>query len=285
MRRRIPSLASRRAIESLALRGYRLARRVVRRTKSRLLLSLAGSRFVFHHRAFDGKRVLVVGPANTLENELKSVDARSYDFVVVMNRAFASPLVRTVTKTAPSTVLFHNFVQDGARSAGPLIPSILKCYNVDCVVYPHGTLSEFRNFRRVRQHLHSICNAVDIRIIHEKFYSDLIYELDGAIPTTGFVALRFFMESNFAKLKIVGFTFFETAYTTNYNNTVGGDAAMHWATATSLHNPMNEKKSFIKHYVQLLEDGRPIELGHDLALMVRRELRRSAVREAAPLTP
>jgi len=269
-------LASRRAIESLVLRGYRLARRIVRLTKSRLLLSLAGSRFVFQHRAFDGKRVLVVGPANTLKNELRSEDAQSYDFVVVMNRAFASPLVRTATKSSPSTVLFHNFVQDGARSAGPLIPSVLKCHNVKCIVYPHGKISEFRNFRLVHLNLNSICNDFKIRIIPEKFYTSLMHELGGATPTTGFVALRFFMKINFAKLKIVGFTFFETAYTKDYNDNVDHHAAMHWAKATSLHDPLREKQSFVKHYVQLLEDGRPIELGHDLALMVRQELRRSS---------
>ena len=176
-----------------------------------------GPRLSLSPEQFRGKRVLILGPARTLAEDLQAVDASRYDLLVKMNNGLDTPVPLSQGQELRCDVLFHC----ATRDARPITKAKLQQAGVELLVHRTPTKSGFlqtllldAGFRKQLQ----VCH------IDWRQHRDLAGQLGGASPTTGLLAACFFLDAPVAEVGIVGFTFFSTAYQPGYDDCVGSDA-------------------------------------------------------------
>jgi len=190
---------------------------------------------------FAGKKVILIGPAKTVESELANINLDDYDFIIRMNRSIDLPL--PVAKNPRRIdVLFHNFKEHGHRGAGIITRAKVKSCGIKMIVFSRG------GERRIGSLFKASFKMLSRGIIHaqlkclpESFYTDLRNRLGGYSPTTGTLALMYLLNSKVDSLKVIGLTFFQTRYVDGYNDKLLADKdGASWAEERNIHNVQSE---------------------------------------------
>ena len=214
--------------------------------------------------AFRGRRVVIIGPAETVIEELENVDVDTFDVVVRLNNGLGLSAADPPTLGRRTDILVHNLREDGDRSAGAIPVSVLRAYQVGQVVYPHWRTPKLRRIYKAKQAELRRDNGPPLRLIPPSIMVKLRSEIGDRPPTVGVSAIAFFLASPVAELAIYGFTFFETPYVSGYNNAVVTAAdARHWVDARGAHEPLSEKAAIRKRLAA--SDKPPITLGRHVA--------------------
>lgn len=190
---------------------------------------------------FAGKRVIIIGPADTVTDDLQGVDVDGHDVIVRLNSGLFLAERDPARLGSRTDVLFHNLNEEGPRSAGAVPPEVLKRHGVNTVVFPHWSFkgSKSRVYRK-RRELEG--TGIALNVPSTRFCAQLRQDLTGFQPTVGTSAMAWFLGCDLAELAIHGFTFFSTPYAPSYNDQVRtGAEAMAWAAASEVHNPALEK--------------------------------------------
>jgi len=214
-------------------------------------------RLVLDRQLFDKRRVIVVGPARTLEQDLVEFHVDDFDIIVKMNAGINIPLPGTKNPWR-CDLLFHSF----SREVPPITrASIIKTglkvivYRTPRDDYVHRAFLECIRFFFLRI-------RCSLRIISPKNYRRLKRQLGGYSPTTGLVCIDFLLGCKLEKLAIVGFTFFTTKYIDGYNDAVSSDAASAaLVVEKGHHNPDRERKLVAELLREQQNQRAPIYLG------------------------
>lgn len=194
---------------------------------------------------FRGKRVIIIGPAETVLEDIGETVVDDYDVVIRLNNGIA------LSKTSPETlgrrtdILLHNLRETGDRSAGEIPSTYLNENNVNLVIFPHWQSLRQRNtFRNKRAELERGLGPL-IQVLHPSFMEDLRTSLGGTSPTIGLCASAFALSSPAKEVAIHGFTFFQTKYAPTYNDVVkNSEDAKNWVRLLGAHDPVSEKIVF-----------------------------------------
>jgi len=209
---------------------------------------------------FDGKRIIVIGPAKTVVEELKNVKLTDFDVIVRMNRAIDVPLAGGNFRRVD--VLFHNLKETGDRGAGKITSKKIRQCGTKIVMFPGGGAGKASLVAKARIKMLFRCVRVKIGMVPADIYGRIRHSLSGFSPTTGMVALTYFMESKFQSLDIVGFTFFQTKYMEGYNDDLARDEdGFAWAERRNIHNPKLEANYFKVLLNMKAKEGLEINLG------------------------
>jgi len=198
----------------------------------------------FDPKLFDNKRVAIVGPADSVLNTNLGEYIDSFDYVVRMNK---SPYVikegsheKDIGKKLD--VLFHCFYENEISGGGKLDLSLYDQLGIRYVVNPQFTLEGLRtiyNFYKkylVRRNMYFLSPKISFNA-KKIFYPHR--------PTTGFSAIHSVLNSKCSEVFITGFTFFRTAYTDGYRDSMKKalQAREHIEKA-NLHKPERELIEF-----------------------------------------
>ena len=198
---------------------------------------------ILRPEVFQGKRVIIVGPAETVVDDLAGTDVDSYDVVVRLNNGLALAAARPELLGRRTDILIHNLREDGPRSAGAIPAEVLHRNDVRMLVYPHW---HRRAFRAKRDAL-ARNGGPPLKLIPPVMLRRMRDDLGGRRPTVGACAVMFFLDAPIRELAIHGFTFFETAYAPGYNDAVRTAAeARAWVDARGTHEPVSEKRAIAR---------------------------------------
>lgn len=213
---------------------------------------------------FRGKRVIVVGPAETVFDDLRGTDVDGFDVVVRLNGGLALAERSRGLLGARTDVLFHNLNEEGARGAAAIPVDVLRAHGVTTCVFPHWSFkgSKARVHRKRRELAGS---GIALRVPPVRFCAGLRRDLGDHQPTVGASAILFLLGCDLAELAVHGFTFFETPYARSYNDAVRtAEDARAWAAASEVHDPGREKALIARRIAQARTRGLTVTLGRNV---------------------
>ncbi|AJD42369.1 hypothetical protein RGR602_CH03052 [Rhizobium gallicum bv. gallicum R602sp] len=212
--------------------------------------------------AFAGKRVIIIGPAQTVVEDLENVSVDGYDVIVRLNNGIALAQKNPSVLGSRTDVLFHNLMEHGDRSAGAIPAPLLREQGVRFLVFPHwGFKGSKSRLYKKREELHG-CQATELVVPSTRFCEGVRRQLDGFQPTVGASAILFFLSAQCREVAIHGFTFFQTPYLLGYNDAVAtADEARAWAAASYVHDPAREKTVVMRYISAAEQRGVRVALG------------------------
>lgn len=203
---------------------------------------MPGSPTVLLPGEFSGLRVIIVGPAETLVDDLQGVDVDGFDVVVRLNNGISLAQSQPELFGRRTDLLVHNLRETGPRNAGAIPASLLRRESVGTLVYPHWRRSFDRQVYRSKRNSMKREGGPPVKILPPDLMHQIRAALDDRAPTVGLSAMLFFLASPAKELALHGFTFFETAYASGYNDAVKSPAdARAWVDARGVHEPLSEK--------------------------------------------
>lgn len=169
-------------------------------------------------KVFYGKKIAVVGAADSLFEKENGSFIDSFDLVVRLNKAVFCWQEDMVTFTGHRTdILVHNLYENTDKGGGgPLDFSLFKKHKVSWVLNPKYTVEGFRcAYNYYKKYL--LPN--NLFFLDRKTSKDCMRLFPPGIkPTMGFFALFTLLQSDFKELFITGFTFFRSPYAMGYRD-------------------------------------------------------------------
>ncbi|MFD2518543.1 glycosyltransferase family 29 protein [Salinimicrobium flavum] len=173
---------------------------------------------VFHPKiSFSGKRVAIVGPADSAYEMENGSYIDGFDYVIRINKAISTWKHENEKYIGTRTDLwFHSFFENEKSGGGKLNPEIIIERGVNTLVNPRSTFQAYRRtFNFYRKYKHTI----PVYHLSDNVYRALKKEFpDNLRPTVGFTALYAALISECNELFITGFTFFKTPYAQGYRD-------------------------------------------------------------------
>jgi hypothetical protein len=222
-----------------------------RALRTAVSLRLPGGPDIVNPASFSGQRVIIVGPAETIFEDLNTTCVDDYDVVVRLNNGMSLAATRPDILGHRTDVLIHNLREEGQRNAGPISAQYLNAQNVKTVICPNWGSSDLRKRYYYKRDILKRFDGPKIEILPQDFMTKMRFDLEGRAPTVGLSAALFFLDCDVAELAIHGFTFFETRYADSYNDEVKtAQDAFAWVDAGGAHKPASEKALLRKRLTQ-----------------------------------
>lgn len=174
-------------------------------------------RLALDPQLFAGRRVLIVGPARTVEDDLSALDPDRFDLVVRMNNGLDTPVQAMGANPYRCEVLFHSLTAD---TRPPTAPNLRRA-GVGTLVH---RLPGRSTFLRTIAFSGQLDPGISLKAIPVDHYTALSRQLAGHSPTTGMACASFILQAAPQALAICGFTFFRTRYIDRYDDRDGSDA-------------------------------------------------------------
>lgn len=207
---------------------------------------------------FIGRRVLILGPARTVEEDLADIDPSAFDLMVKMNNGLDTPIPCLGGDALRCDLLFHCMTNDARR----VTPQALMVAGTQTVVHRTATNGAFLETMKATRLLSP---SVAVKHIPPEVYKDVAQHLGGAVPTTGLMAARFFLDAPVAALGIVGFTFFQTAYLPRYDDQVHCDESSVRRIAARNHHAPSLEAALLHDAVKTARNmGKTLILGRNV---------------------
>ncbi|WP_282601903.1 hypothetical protein [Paracoccus sp. PARArs4] len=210
-----------------------------------------------------GRRVLIMGSASCLAEDLGALDCARYDLLVRFNNGLDTPVQLRGHDALRCDLLFHSLTGD----ARPVTPDKLDRAGVRCIVHRTATRSALLNTLIQKKRLRGV---PVVRIPLER-YRSLSRRLGGASPSSGLVAASVMLDMPVAELAIAGFTFFSTRYIAGYDDAVATDeAARSRVAAAGHHDPEAEAAILAKDVAAAISRGMNVTLGPNVLRAIAR---------------
>lgn len=169
----------------------------------------------FDPNFFEGKRVCVIGGADTILMKKNGKYIDEYDVIVRINKGIELIEKQKEYLGSKTDYLFHSFYDINNEDKGsPFTIDLWKNSNLKKIIYAYPSSEkkfqwQFIKFNKVKSNL-PICETT------KKQYLNILNILESHVPTTGFVALKTIFDSNPRELFITGFSFFKTPMNSEY---------------------------------------------------------------------
>lgn len=188
----------------------------IKNTLKGLYLLLTSTKIFKPQDIFSGKRVAVIGAADSaFEREMGGL-IDDYDIIVRVNKAPHSWTPKKAKFIGSRTdVLFHSFFENNESGGGPIDFKLYERQGIKYVVNPNlnkmGLVAHLNYFKR---------NGIKrtTYLLSRSFYNEINEGFGKVIPTVGFYALSTLLKSECKEIYISGFTFFKTPYANDYRN-------------------------------------------------------------------
>ncbi|MBD9528137.1 hypothetical protein [Paracoccus sp. PAR01] len=199
----------------------------------KLLRRRLGPEYQLNAADFQGLRVLILGPARTVGEDLACLDPARFDVFVRLNNGLDMPIPALGQAARRCDVLFHSLTSD----TRPVTAAALEAAGVQVLVHRTPTKGAF-----LQTLIAARCFPRQaLRHIPWERYRDLQRDLGGASPTSGLICADFFLRAPVQELAIVGFTFFTTCYNVGYEAELGtDDEARQRVAGIGHHDPARE---------------------------------------------
>jgi hypothetical protein len=230
-------------------------------------IEVFNSDLILSRDLFEGKSVIIVGPAESSLTYMRGPEIDKFDIVVRIN---SSPiqLNRFSGRLGGRTdVLFHSFFEEGDRGTGRIELEHVLAQKTGHIVCPITDRKYYKFLltqrRRLKQRLTSVDGLI-IAITPLETYKKLKQRLDGTVPTTGLLTIAFLLECKIRELHITGFTFFAGKYVPGYRDTIQTMSdAQNWISK-SVHDPQKERFVFKQMYESAIDSNKRVFLDSDL---------------------
>jgi hypothetical protein len=219
---------------------------------------------------FRGKRVAVIGAADSAFEHQNGKYIDSFDLIVRVNKAPHS-WTREKAKFIGSRtdVLFHSFYENSESGGGVIDLKLYNSQGIKYIVNPNNNLNGLRtHFNYYKRNLNYKITYLLPRWIFKK----MTVEFDAIVPTVGYSALYTVMNSNCKEIFITGFTFFKTPYANDYRDHLMDMAVNeNHLKKQGLHDPELEFKEFLREFEKNKLEGTPIVLDEMLSKIINIE--------------
>lgn len=216
---------------------------------------------------FKGKRVAVIGAADSAFLVENGDYINTFDYIIRVNKAIHSLTPAKMKFVGERTdILFHSFYENNESGGGKINQELFSDSGVKFIINPHHNLNGLRtHLNYYKRNLHKHLTY----ILPRQIYKQMINEFGGWTPTVGYSALYTVLNSNCEEVYITGFTFFKTPYADNYRDHVKDlDKNNQFIEKQGLHNPDLELKEFIKQLGFLKQSDCKIILDPSLTSIV-----------------
>lgn len=195
-----------------------------------------------------GKRIAVVGPADSAFEKPMGDYINGFDYVIRINKAPHSLSESKMPFIGNRTdVLFHSFFENNETGGGPIDFDLYKEQGVKFLINPNncvfGLRAHLAYFKR---------NSYEdpTFLLPWNFYHQLRKNFGEYVPTVGYSALYTALHSGAKEVYITGFTFFKTPYMSDYRDHLKDvDTNQKHIKDHGMHNPDLELSEFIKNYM------------------------------------
>lgn len=202
------------------------------------------------HLDLSDSNVIIIGPAKSVNEDLKDVDLKKFSAIVRMNNSIHTPVTYQGVPFYYHNIYLRNQQRNSKEALAGLVDkeSLERC-GVEIIVL---VLYRWREvLRLIRKNIWIFWTGANVRIYiaGPQFAKKIRNRIFPHKPTIGFIAIHYLLGANPNSLHLAGFTFFQTKYLDNYNNTVKTDNdALIWATRNGKHNPIAELHDFREIY-------------------------------------
>ncbi|QOI97861.1 MAG: glycosyltransferase family 29 protein [Flammeovirgaceae bacterium] len=209
-----------------------------------LLLFSIFRRTINLERLLLGKRVAIIGAANSAFHTGKGEYIDGFDVVIRVNKA---PLLLKQGEWkedigTKADILFHSFYENERSGGGPLNLALYDSLNIRYLINP---ISEFSGYRVIFNFYKKYLLTRTVFTLPRKLFKKIKSDLGTYKPTIGFCALYAVLHTNFSELYITGFTFFRTAFGEGYRNEMREPGQVReFIKSAGLHDPELELAVF-----------------------------------------
>lgn len=170
---------------------------------------------------FAGKRIAIVGPADSAYDEIKGAYIDQFDLVIRFNKAITTWKPENEKYIGTKTdVLAHCFLEQESTGGGPLDFDLFKKHKIKYILNPKNHFVYYRHIFNVYK---KYLTTSKIYILSKNKFNDceILFKDSnnhGRGATTGFRTLFMVLSSKPKKVYITGFTFFKTPYADGYRD-------------------------------------------------------------------
>jgi len=195
---------------------------------------------------FKGKRVAVIGAADSAFENKDGDYINSFDYIVRINKAPHSLTQEKMEFIGNRTdVLFHSFYENEISGGGPIDLHLYEKQGIKYIVNPNN------NFKGLRVHLNYFKRNLSNHLTYllpKNFYKEMTKNFGKWTPTVGYSGLYSVLHSGCNEIYITGFTFFKTPYADDYRDHLQDlDNNNEHIKNQGLHNPDLEFKEFLRN--------------------------------------
>lgn len=208
-----------------------------------LFLMISSLKFFNPETEFKGKRVAIIGAADSAFEEKNGDYIDSFDVVVRINKAphyWSEKKAGYIGKKF--TYLFHSYYENQYSGGGPVDWDLYDKLGVKKVVNPNNSL------RGLNAHLSYYKRNSGKRatyILSKKNHKIITKKMKGFVPTVGYSALKAVLLSECKEVYISGFTFFKTPYAKDYRKELENpEINKQHIINQGIHNPELEFENF-----------------------------------------
>ena len=204
---------------------------------------------VFHPEdVFKGKRVAVIGPADSAYEKENGKYIDEFDYIIRINKAAQSWTKEKSKYIGVRTdILYHSFFENNESGGGKLDLNLFKKLGINYVINPR---TNFQAYRRTYNFYTKYRKEFPVYHLPNSYYKKMIIPFGNLRPTVGFTALYSVLNSGCDTVFITGFTFFKTPYADGYRDNLKGiEKNMEHIQEQGIHNIELEYDLF-KEYVK-----------------------------------
>lgn len=191
----------------------------------RLLCTFFKKRYIynFNREWFEGKRVAIVGGADSVLAKKMGQYIDSFDVVVRINKGVELIEDQYEYVGTRTDFLFHSLYDEGVKDRGssPITLSLWEKYNVKNIVYSNNCSSSgyaASNFLKFLKNTNCKKTITQIPGYLLKKNLDIVKS-----PTTGFSAINTIFNCNPTQIYLTGITFMKTSHNKLYRNDMNRD--------------------------------------------------------------
>lgn len=209
-----------------------------------LWLMLFSTKIFRPEDVFKGKRVAVIGAADSAFEKENGSYINSFDIIVRVNKAPHSWSPEKAKFIGNRTdVLFHSFYENTDSGGGPIDLELYEQQGIKFIVNPNY------NAKGIWTHLNYYKRNLNDNltyILARSFSERITKNFANWIPTVGFSALHTVLNSECKEVYVTGFTFFKTPYASDYRDQLTNmEANQNHIKNQGLHYPDLELEQFI----------------------------------------
>ena len=193
---------------------------------------------------FAGKRIALIGPADTTVGKGYAARLGEYDLIVGVNRVMnlVAEGDRASDIGTRLDLVFHNLTN---RYGDFDVAACRKAGVEQIVAFDHARPWQQSNHKALRfARANPELARTHLRLLPPCHYADCAQSLGGVQPTIGYAAIRTMLEAGCARLFITGFSFFKSAYSTNYYQQLTTDRQLERFAEAKSHSPATEAEQF-----------------------------------------
>ncbi len=172
---------------------------------------------IFHPEdIFKGKRVAVIGPADSAYEKENGKYIDEFDYIIRINKAAQSWTEEKSKYIGVRTdILYHSFFENNESGGGKLDLNLFKNLGINYLINPR---TNFHAYRRTYNFYRKYRKEFPVYHLPNSYYKKMTIPFGNLRPTVGFTALYSVLNSGCGTVFITGFTFFKTPYAKGYRD-------------------------------------------------------------------